>query len=78
VSGDFFVVDDTCTHGLASLSEGALDGDTLECPWHGGAFNVRTGQPVMKPCIIPIAAYPVVVTDGQVCIAQPESDSVAS
>ncbi|HXV24694.1 MAG TPA: Rieske 2Fe-2S domain-containing protein, partial [Alphaproteobacteria bacterium] len=42
VEGEFFVTEDTCTHGMASLSEGTLDGDVIECPFHAGAFNVRT------------------------------------
>ena len=50
VSGVFFATDDTCTHGMASLSEGLLDGEVVECPWHAGAFNVRTGEPVAAPC----------------------------
>lgn len=42
--GEFFAVDDVCTHAYASLSEGELIGDQLECPLHGGCFDVRTGH----------------------------------
>jgi len=43
VRGELFAVDDVCTHAYASLSEGALIGDELECPLHGGCFDVRSG-----------------------------------
>jgi naphthalene 1,2-dioxygenase ferredoxin component len=43
VGGELCAVDDVCTHAFASLSEGTLIGDELECPLHGGRFNVRTG-----------------------------------
>ena len=68
VDGEFFVTDDRCTHGMASLSEGFLDGDVIECPWHGGAFNVRTGAAAAMPCSEPIRTYPVAVEQGFVVI----------
>ena len=43
LDGELFAVDDVCTHAYASLSEGALVGGELECPLHGGCFDVRTG-----------------------------------
>ncbi|MFI5315729.1 MAG: non-heme iron oxygenase ferredoxin subunit [Myxococcota bacterium] len=43
LGGEFFAIDDVCTHAYASLSEGALIGGELECPLHGGCFDVRTG-----------------------------------
>ncbi|HXX48001.1 MAG TPA: non-heme iron oxygenase ferredoxin subunit [Myxococcota bacterium] len=43
VGGELYAVDDVCTHACASLSEGALVGSELECPLHGGCFDVRTG-----------------------------------
>ena len=68
VGGEFFVTDDHCTHGPGSLSEGFLDGDIIECNFHQGQFNVRTGQAVLSPCEIPVKTYPAFVRDGQVMI----------
>jgi nitrite reductase/ring-hydroxylating ferredoxin subunit len=64
----FYVTDDNCTHGPGSLSEGLLEGDVIECNFHGGRFNVRTGEVVLPPCMIPVRAYHTVVEDGLVCI----------
>ena len=68
VDGEFFVTDDACTHGPGSLSEGELYGDVIECNFHGGQFNVRTGGVVGPPCIVPVKTYKVTVEDGNVFI----------
>ena len=43
VDGEFLAFDDTCTHEEASLTEGEIFDDVVECPLHGAAFNLRTG-----------------------------------
>jgi nitrite reductase/ring-hydroxylating ferredoxin subunit len=68
VGGAFHVTDDACTHGPGSLSEGVLEGSVIECNFHGGRFDVRTGEVVLPPCMIPVQAYRTVVEDGLVCI----------
>jgi len=68
VDGEFFVTDDHCTHGPGSLSEGFLEGDIIECNFHQGQFNVRTGEAVLSPCEVPVKTYPAVVRDGKVII----------
>ena len=68
VNGTFYVTDDLCTHGPGSLSEGFLDGETIECNFHQGAFNVRTGAPAVPPCRIPVKTYKTVVEGGVVYI----------
>jgi nitrite reductase/ring-hydroxylating ferredoxin subunit len=64
----FFVTSDTCTHGEASLCEGFVDGDEIECPWHSGKFNIRDGRATAFPAIQPIKVYRTQVIDDQVCI----------
>lgn len=68
VEGVFYVTDDTCTHGPGSLSEGYLEGHRIECDFHNGAFDVRTGEVVAPPCMIPIKTYKVSVEDDAVFI----------
>jgi nitrite reductase/ring-hydroxylating ferredoxin subunit len=66
VAGRYHVTDDTCTHGLSSLAAGELDGCVVTCAWHGGAFDVTTGQAVGAPCTEPVRVYRCAVRDGQV------------
>ena len=68
VGGEFFVTDDLCTHGPGSLSEGYIEDDVVECNFHNGQFNIRTGEVVSPPCMVPIKTYPVLVVDGKVTI----------
>ena len=68
VEDQFYVTDDTCTHGPGSLAEGYIEDDVVECNFHNGQFNVRTGEVVSPPCMVPIKTYPVLVVDGKVTI----------
>lgn len=68
VDGEIFVTDDNCTHGPGSLSEGMIEDDVIECNFHGGQFNVRTGEVVGPPCMEPVKTYTVTVEDGVVFI----------
>jgi 3-phenylpropionate/trans-cinnamate dioxygenase ferredoxin component len=62
--GDFYAIDDLCTHGEVSLAEGEVDGCFVECWAHGSRFDVRTGEPDELPAITPVKTYPVRV-DGE-------------
>ncbi|WP_062296151.1 non-heme iron oxygenase ferredoxin subunit [Demequina maris] len=62
--GDFYAIDDLCTHGEVSLSEGDVDGCHVECWAHGSRFDVRTGEPDELPAITPVKTYPTRV-DGE-------------
>ena len=69
LNGEFFVTDDACTHGPGSLSEGCVEGDIVECDFHNGAFNIRTGEVAAAPCMVPIKTYRTIVdADGTVSI----------
>ncbi|HEV8390222.1 MAG TPA: non-heme iron oxygenase ferredoxin subunit [Dongiaceae bacterium] len=68
VEGQFYVTDDHCTHGPGSLSEGLLEGHIIECDFHHGAFDVRTGAVAAPPCMVPIKTYNVFVENSAVLI----------
>jgi biphenyl 2,3-dioxygenase ferredoxin subunit len=69
VEGEFFVTDNLCTHGPGSLCDGYIDGDIVECDFHGGAFNIKTGEVAAPPCMTPIKIYPVKVEGTDVTAA---------
>jgi 3-phenylpropionate/trans-cinnamate dioxygenase ferredoxin component len=66
VDGEFFAIDDTCTHEEASLSEGELFDDIVECPLHGAAFNVRTGEVEAFPAVVPLETYELQVVGDEI------------
>lgn len=66
VNGEFFAIDDTCTHEEASLSEGELYDDIVECPLHGAAFNVRTGEVEAFPAVVPLQTYDLQVVGDEI------------
>jgi 3-phenylpropionate/trans-cinnamate dioxygenase ferredoxin component len=68
VDGTFYATADTCTHEEASLSEGDLWSETVECYLHGAQFDVRTGEVQSLPAVLPLATYPVKVEDGGVYV----------
>jgi len=68
LGGTFSATDNECTHGAASLADGILEDDIIECSLHFGAFNVKTGEAVQAPCFTALRTYKVVVQDGQVMV----------
>lgn len=66
VDGNFYAIDNTCTHRGGPLCEGELDGDEVTCPWHGAIFNVRTGNMLGPPAPRGVARYPVRVQGAEV------------
>ncbi|AZN65853.1 (2Fe-2S)-binding protein [Marinobacterium iners] len=70
IEGKFYATEDTCTHGIASLSEGEIDGDVIECPFHGGAFNICTGEPESEPCTVALKTYQVDIVNNEVLILE--------
>ncbi|WPZ32100.1 non-heme iron oxygenase ferredoxin subunit (plasmid) [Sulfitobacter sp. OXR-159] len=63
--GDLFATDNICTHALAYLSDGFLEGSTIECPLHGGCFDVKTGKGLCAPVTDALATYRVRITDDE-------------
>lgn len=58
--------DDHCTHRGGSLADGVMICGTVQCPWHGSQFDVRTGTVKAGPAEKGIAAYRVEETDGEI------------
>jgi nitrite reductase/ring-hydroxylating ferredoxin subunit len=74
LGGTFHITDDTCTHGEASLSDGMIEDGEIECPFHLGRFDIRTGQAVMGPCTLPLRVYTTII-DGDRIMLDPSPAS---
>jgi 3-phenylpropionate/trans-cinnamate dioxygenase ferredoxin subunit len=66
--GNFYALNDVCTHEEFSLSDGELWGMDVECPQHGSRFNLQSGKVTGLPAVIPAQTYPVTVEDGDVYV----------
>lgn len=64
--GNFHAVDDECTHAIASLSEGRLEGTTIFCPLHGGSFDICTGKARSLPCKQALRTYKLDISEDSV------------
>ena len=63
-SGHIHAIEDECSHGAVSLSEGEVSGCTIECWLHGSRFDLVTGAPKTPPATAAIHVYAVRI-DGQ-------------
>lgn len=63
VDGKYYATDDLCTHEKACLSDGYVDGPTVECPLHQGVFCIKTGKALHPPVEVDVKVY-ATKTDG--------------
>src|ERR1700728_5323532 len=68
IGGKFYVTDDECTHASASLADGILEGDIIECAVHLGAFHIPTGAVKAPPCSVALRTYQVVPQQGDIFV----------
>lgn len=68
IGDEVFAIDDTCTHGQASLSEGEVTGFRIECWLHGAEFDLRTGEVITLPATQAVKTYPVHIVADSVTI----------
>jgi 3-phenylpropionate/trans-cinnamate dioxygenase ferredoxin subunit len=66
IQDDVYAIGDRCSHAEASLSEGEVWGDTVECPRHGSEFDLKTGDALSLPATQPVPVYPVSIENGTV------------
>ncbi len=72
----FYAVRDECSHASIQLSEGEVDGCTLECWLHGSRFDLRTGEPTGLPATEPVATFPVDIRDGDIYVSTTPTNGV--
>lgn len=66
VNGEIYATDNVCTHGMALLTDGFLDDDVVECPLHGGMFNVKTGKAMCEPAECDVKVYQIRQVDDRI------------
>ena len=72
--GEVYAIRDVCSHAEVPLSEGEIDGCTLECWLHGSRFDLRTGAPTGLPATEPVPVYPVEIRDDDIYVSLKNKD----
>ncbi|MBV8331828.1 MAG: non-heme iron oxygenase ferredoxin subunit [Candidatus Eremiobacteraeota bacterium] len=68
VDGAIYAIEDVCTHDGGPLDQGTLEGECIVCPRHGATFDVRTGDALTLPAVVPLMTFPVMVEGDDVYI----------
>ena len=71
LEGTFYATDDICTHAYASMADGYMEGETIECPLHGGCFNIKTGKALTPPVTEDLKTYEVRIDGDDVMVGLP-------
>lgn len=66
LGGRLYATSDTCTHEEASLCDGFIDGDTIECPLHQALFHIPTGKVLAEPATKDLRVFPIRIENGMV------------
>jgi len=72
IGGNFYAMEDVCTHDKGPLGEGELEGFEIVCPRHGARFDVRTGRVLCPPAAVDDVIYPVILDGNAVKIGFPD------
>ena len=66
VGGTYYAIEDTCSHVGGPLSEGAVEGTTVNCPWHGAQFDLASGKVLAPPAASGVKSYKVCVEGSEI------------
>lgn len=66
INGEYFAIEDVCTHDGSEIASGCLHGDEIECPRHGARFSLRSGEVTAPPAYEAIDTFPVRIESGMV------------
>lgn len=71
LGGEFYATDDICSHAYASLADGYIENNQIECPLHGGCFDIKTGKAMTAPLTEDIVTYEVKVDGDDIMVGVP-------
>jgi 3-phenylpropionate/trans-cinnamate dioxygenase ferredoxin subunit len=72
--GEIYAIHDVCSHANVALSEGEVEGRTIECWLHGSRFDLVSGRPTGLPATKPVPVYPVRLDGNDIYIGVPQTD----
>ncbi|MFL6653353.1 MAG: non-heme iron oxygenase ferredoxin subunit [Sulfurifustis sp.] len=66
LDGQYYAIEDVCTHDGGTLTGGSVEGEQVICPRHGARFSIKTGAVLAPPAYEPIHTFPVRILDGRI------------
>ncbi|MFL6646912.1 MAG: non-heme iron oxygenase ferredoxin subunit [Sulfurifustaceae bacterium] len=66
LDGQYYAIEDVCTHDGGTLTGGSVEGEQVICPRHGARFSIKTGAVLAPPAYEPIHAFPLRIQDGRI------------
>lgn len=73
INGQYYCIEDVCTHDGGPLAEGELKGHVIACPRHGAEFDIRDGRALTMPAVTPAPTYEVRIEGEDILIASPDA-----
>ena len=74
LDGEYYALNDICTHAYAAMSDGFVENGQIECPLHGACFDIKTGKALTAPATDDLASYPVRIEGDQILVGLPKGD----
>lgn len=71
VGGEYYCIEDVCTHDGGPVAEGVLDGYAISCPRHGALFDIRDGRVLSMPAVVPVPTYEVRIEGEDILVEKP-------
>ena len=68
VDSNVYAIEDVCTHDGGPLDQGTLEGECVVCPRHGATFDVKTGDALTLPAVVPVMTFPVEVVGDHIFV----------
>jgi 3-phenylpropionate/trans-cinnamate dioxygenase ferredoxin subunit len=72
IDGNFYCIEDVCTHDGGPVAEGDLEGFKIACPRHGALFDVRDGSVLSMPAVVPVPTYEVKIMNDEIWVEAPD------
>lgn len=72
LNGQYYCIEDVCTHDGGPVAEGELDGFAIECPRHGALFDIRDGAVLSMPAVTPVPTYEVKIEGEDIFVESPD------
>ena len=74
LDGEYFAIEDVCTHDFGTLTGGCVEDGRIMCPRHGARFDIRTGEALTPPAYEPVATFPVRIHEDMVQVRDDRDD----